>query len=169
VVTRGCEAGTRTRYSLLRPAEMTREFVRLLREHLALYRVQELAVARQCKLPRAQLRCLAEFADEPELTVKELTRRLRLSHSRLSHLLDWLEVNGLISRRINPEDRRIIIVRITSKGRALVEVLEARLECCIEPALRAMPRHATEVATAVLARALETAREAAEASSRRRA
>jgi len=136
----------------------TRHFVRLLREHAALFRLQELAVARARGLSTAQLRCLAEFEGAPELTAKELTHRLGLSHSRLSHVLESLEGNEMISRRINPDDRRIIIVDLSPKGREAVEVLEAGLGRCYEPALRATAREAAETALGVLARMLEAAR-----------
>jgi DNA-binding MarR family transcriptional regulator len=132
-------------------------FLRLLRAHQACFRLQERAVSRAHRLPGPQLRCLAEFADHPELTVKELTRRLGLSHSRLSHVLEWLEAHEMISRHINPADRRIVIVRIAPRGRAAVEALEARLTHCYQDALTRLPRHASDTAIAVLARTLEGA------------
>lgn len=136
----------------------TRRFVRLLREHAALFRLQEIAVAHDRGLSTAQLRCLAEFEGAPELTAKALTHRLGLSHSRLSHVLESLEGNEMISRRISPDDRRIIVVDLSPKGRAVVEALEAGLICHYESALRATSREASETTLTVLARMLEAAR-----------
>ena len=135
----------------------TRRFVRLLREHAALVRLQELAVAHARGLSTAQLRCLAEFEGAPELTARELTHRLGLSHSRLSHVLESLQGNEMISRRINPDDRRIVVVDLSPKGREVVELLEAGLRRRYEPALRDLPPEASETAIAVLARVLEAA------------
>ena len=135
----------------------TRQFVRLLREHAALFRLQELALAHDRGLSTAQLRCLAEFEGAPELTARELTHRLGLSHSRLSHVLESLEDNEMISRRINADDRRVVVVDLSPKGREVVEALEAGLVCRYEPALCTMPREATETAMTVLARTLEVA------------
>lgn len=134
----------------------TWEFVRLLREHAALFRLQELAVAHDRGLSTAQLRCLSQFESAPELTAKQLTHRLGMSHSRLSHVLDSLQNNEMISRHINPDDRRIIVVDLSPKGREIVEALEAGLSCRYESALRTLPREATETAVTVLARTLET-------------
>lgn len=134
-----------------------RVFLHLLRAHQTTFRIQERAVSRAYRLPGPYLRCLAEFADQPELTVKELTHRLGLSHSRLSHLLEWLEAHEMISRRINPADRRIVIVRIAPRGRAVVEALEARLTRCYQDALSRLTRHDSDTAIAVLARALKGA------------
>ena len=131
--------------------------VRLLREHAALIRLEELAFARDHGLSPPEVRCLAAFGDEPELTAKQLTRRLGFCHSRLSHVLDSLEGHGLISRRINETDRRIIDVSLSGNGLDLVARLEAAVFGCYEPPLRSTPRRATETAVAVLARAFAAA------------
>jgi DNA-binding MarR family transcriptional regulator len=151
----------------LLPIGGPRRLLRALRAHAAMHRVQELTVAHAHGLPWLQTRCLAEFADESELTIKQLTQRLGLSHSRLSHVLDWLEKRELVARRINLEDRRIIIVQITPRGSAIVEALEARLERCYERALRDQPPEACETAVALLAHTIDVMREASEESLRR--
>jgi DNA-binding MarR family transcriptional regulator len=148
-------------------ASLTRRLLRALRPHVATYRVQEVAAAHECGLPWLQMRCLAEFTDASELTVKQLTHRLGLSHSRLSHILEWLERHELIGRRINPDDRRIIIVQITPAGSALVEALEARLASCYEPALRRQPAEACETAVTLLAHATDIIRGTSEEPPRR--
>jgi DNA-binding MarR family transcriptional regulator len=134
---------------------LTRRLLHALRPHVATYRSQEVAAAHAYGLPWLQMRCLAEFMDEPELTVKQLTHRLGLTHSRLSHVLEWLENRELVARRINPDDRRVIIVQITPAGSAIVEALEARLESCYEPALRGQPPEARETAVRLLAHAAD--------------
>ena len=131
--------------------------VRLLREHAALIRIEELAFARVHGLSPAEVHSLAAFAGEPELTAKELTHRLGYCHSRLSHVLDSLEGRGLISRRINESDRRIIDVTLSGDGLDLAARLEAAVFSCYERPLRSEPRRATEAAAAVLARALAAA------------
>jgi DNA-binding MarR family transcriptional regulator len=148
---------------------VSRRLLRALRPHVATYRVQELATAHAHGLPWLQLRCLAEFTGESELTVKQMTRRLGLSHSRLSHILEWLEHHELVARRINPDDRRIIIVQITPAGSAIVEALEARLESCYEPALRNQPAEACETAVTLLTHVSDVIRRTSEEPPRRHA
>jgi DNA-binding MarR family transcriptional regulator len=146
-----------------------KRFLQALRTHVAVYRVHELAVARAHNLPWLHVHCLAEFAGQPELTVKELTQRLGLSHSRLSHVLEWLEEQELITRRINPADRRIIIVQVGPKARALIAALETRLARCYEPALHERAPDAYETVIGFLADVGDAARGATDAASRRNA
>ena len=56
-------------------------------------------------------------AGEPQAP-GDLAERLQLSSSRVANALKTLERKGFVTREINPEDRRGIIVSITPKGDA---------------------------------------------------
>jgi DNA-binding MarR family transcriptional regulator len=65
---------------------------------------------------------------------------LRLSKQRSSQLVDTLVLRGYLERRIDPEDRRRMGVRLTERGRAAaaavraaVEAIDARLEQRLTP------------------------------------
>lgn len=53
------------------------------------------------------------------LTQVELVNRSHLRPSSISVTLQKMENDGLITRKINPEDQRYIMVSITEKGRIL--------------------------------------------------
>jgi DNA-binding MarR family transcriptional regulator len=62
------------------------------------------------------------------LTPTELARESLLSSGAMTNRIDRLEYKGLVSREVDPADRRGVIVRLTSAGRALVDdAIEARL------------------------------------------
>jgi len=70
--------------------------------------------------------------------IAELVRVLGLKHSTLSSMLDRLERDGLLSREVNPEDRRSFVVSLTVKGtkrarhmQGHAEELEQRIRDCI--------------------------------------
>ncbi|MFC3051571.1 MarR family winged helix-turn-helix transcriptional regulator [Kordiimonas pumila] len=58
-------------------------------------------------------------ASEDWLQVGELTRRLLDTAGSVSALLTRMEKEGLIERRLNPDDRRSFQVTVTAKGRSL--------------------------------------------------
>ncbi|WP_432136185.1 MarR family winged helix-turn-helix transcriptional regulator [Streptomyces sp. bgisy154] len=51
--------------------------------------------------------------------VQEIAEDIHLSQSALSRLVARLEKDGLVERRMCPEDRRGVRVALTAKGRAL--------------------------------------------------
>jgi DNA-binding MarR family transcriptional regulator len=56
-----------------------------------------------------------------ELTPTELSRALLISGPGLTKRLTRLEERGLVSRRLDPDDRRSLLVALTEPGRALAE------------------------------------------------
>lgn len=52
------------------------------------------------------------------LTVSQLASRLRLDNSTLSRTIDGLVKRGLLERRRDDEDRRIVWVGLTSRGQS---------------------------------------------------
>lgn len=53
-----------------------------------------------------------------EITQKELTYLLDMSKQALGELLSKLEKAGYITRKPSEEDRRMIIITLTEKGKA---------------------------------------------------
>jgi DNA-binding MarR family transcriptional regulator len=83
----------------------------------------------QCELDRALHRhglCASDFevldvlvGDSCAYRVQEISERVHLSQSALSRLVARLEKDGLVERRMCPEDRRGVKVALTAKGRRL--------------------------------------------------
>lgn len=59
--------------------------------------------------------------EDEESTVSGLGERLQLDSGTLTPLLKRLEQNGLIQRKRNPSDERIVIVSLTKIGKQLRE------------------------------------------------
>lgn len=56
-----------------------------------------------------------------ELTVGELLDSMMLASGTISHRIDRLEGRGLVERRADASDKRVVRVRLTRAGRALVD------------------------------------------------
>jgi DNA-binding MarR family transcriptional regulator len=66
---------------------------------------------------------LAALRDAPEgqLRQVEIAERVLLSHSGLSRLIDRIEKQGLVERRVCKTDRRAFFVALTDEGRGMLE------------------------------------------------
>ncbi|WP_373413818.1 MarR family winged helix-turn-helix transcriptional regulator [Ensifer aridi] len=94
-----------------------------------------IAVARACQLMQQTLtRALAHLDIKPPhldilinlyrfegITQQELARKLLVGRSNMSMLLPQLERRGLIERRGDERDKRILRLSLTSEGRTLTE------------------------------------------------
>ncbi|NVB82587.1 MAG: MarR family transcriptional regulator [Kofleriaceae bacterium] len=56
-------------------------------------------------------------------TIGTLAERLVVKHHTLTELLDRLEAVGLAQREPDPEDKRVVLVSITPRGRAMLDRL----------------------------------------------
>ncbi len=67
---------------------------------------------------------LSRFGD---LSVKELSQKVRLSHSTVSGIVDRLERKGLAARIPDQQDRRITKVTVTDLGRNELKLLPQQM------------------------------------------
>jgi DNA-binding MarR family transcriptional regulator len=72
------------------------------------------------------LKTLNEHYPEP-LPVGEIRRLLFNKRGDLTRLLDKLTTMELIERDTDPEDRRVVLVAITDKGREQVKAMDERI------------------------------------------
>ena len=73
----------------------------------------------QCErfgLPDAELRCLMLFGEERYLTAKGIALKMNVVKSRVSKIIEGLLKKKLIQRIKDPEDSRISLLSLTSKG-----------------------------------------------------
>jgi MarR family transcriptional regulator, organic hydroperoxide resistance regulator len=68
-----------------------------------------------------QLWALKTISQNEILSLGELGRRMYLHPSTITGLIDRLEKKGLVERDRDQTDRRVIKVRLTSKGKGLVK------------------------------------------------
>ena len=74
-----------------------------------------------------QFNALLVLRDNPNITMGDLCERLFLACSTATDLIDRMEKNGLLERSRDKQDRRVIRLSISDKGRSVIsEVIEAR-------------------------------------------
>ncbi len=72
------------------------------------------------------------------LTVGEISTRLLTDPGSLTPLLKRLEVEGLLSRTRSRDDERVVIVELTSAGRALQAEAQQVPQCILEASGQSM-------------------------------
>ncbi len=73
-----------------------------------------------------QFRMLVLLAGHGETNLVTLAERLMVNPSTALRMVDRLADRGLVSRRVNPESRREVLLRLTSPGRRIVDEVTAR-------------------------------------------
>ena len=82
---------------------------------------------------------MATVAEQPDLTISQLSQALSVHISTASNLVDKLARNGLIERLRIEEDRRVVRLRLTSSGREVIGRAPAPLTGLVVDALEKMP------------------------------
>jgi len=78
-------------------------------------------VVQETGLPLAPLRALLVLPLDEPTPMRELAKRLGCDNSYVTSLVDALEQRGLATRQQHPTDRRIKVIALTDKGRALTK------------------------------------------------
>jgi DNA-binding MarR family transcriptional regulator len=68
----------------------------------------------------AQMRTLFRIGAEDEITVGELAKMAEVTPATITGMLDGLERDGMVHRRRSDEDRRVVLVALTDRGRELL-------------------------------------------------
>ncbi|MGE5417685.1 MAG: MarR family winged helix-turn-helix transcriptional regulator [Acidobacteriota bacterium] len=71
----------------------------------------------------AQSFVLFSLLENDGLTLTEVGTRSRIENSTLTTMVDRLEKDGLVERRLDPQDRRMVRLFITDQGRELAEMV----------------------------------------------
>ncbi|MFH1985840.1 MAG: MarR family winged helix-turn-helix transcriptional regulator [Pseudomonadota bacterium] len=74
-------------------------------------------------LPDAELRCLKLFESERYLTAKGIAHRMNVVKSRVTKIIDGMVRKGMVQRVKDPEDSRITLLSLTSKGQAKLDAI----------------------------------------------
>jgi len=75
---------------------------------------------REFGLSIPEWRVLAHLEQSDAVSVREIHERVDMDKSKVSRAAARLESSGLIEKRENPEDRRLLDMRLTAKGRDLI-------------------------------------------------
>ena len=65
-------------------------------------------------------------ADAIGTKVSDLSMQMHITPAAVTHMLNSLEEGGYIERLADPADRRVVLVKLTDKGRQTVEARKAK-------------------------------------------
>ncbi len=103
-----------TKIALIREiVELEQRLSRVMRQH-------QPEVWMDLNLTIAQLKSVFFIANRGSINLRTLAAALGVTPADVTGIVDRLVEQGLVSRTENPEDRRMLLVRATDKGEALV-------------------------------------------------
>jgi DNA-binding MarR family transcriptional regulator len=104
-------------------------------EQGAVMRAAKAALQRQVGLSAARLRLLGTLFMHRELSQAELQRRLDVDGAAVTRQVKQLEAEGLVTRRVDPDDNRFTLVTLTSDGKAQLREATQRVKMFIQDSL----------------------------------
>lgn len=90
-------------------------------------------------VPVAEAHALMDLATVPSMNHGDLAKRLRLDKSTVSRLVRQLEKRKWIQRMSAPSDGRVLLIRLTPKGRRAAQRLAAARRSKFDRLLEAIP------------------------------
>lgn len=78
-------------------------------------------LARRAQLTGPQLTVVKILEQIGDLSLSELSERIRAQNSTVTGIIDRMEREGLVVRERSTEDRRVVIIKLTAKGTQLAE------------------------------------------------
>ncbi len=114
-------------------------------------------VARSAELTGPQLTVLKVLEGVGDLSLSELSERIRAQNSTVTGIIDRMEREGLVVRARSTEDRRVVHIRLTSKGAKIageiavepMEVFRGALDSLSPSEVRDLLRILTKIAQRV--------------------
>ena len=82
---------------------------------------RKLYESKKFDLPYAELKCLLLFQGERYLTVKQIAMHLEVAKSRITKLINSLEMKGMVERIADPQDARMKLISLTPYGQRMME------------------------------------------------
>ncbi len=127
------------------------ELVKRLRRLMRALQLDASKMSRRYGLTGAQTAVLREIHNNGPLSSADLSRKLFVTPSNVTGVIDRLVKKELVERIPRTRDRRVVRIHMTQKGRAVVEILP-------EPTERKLLTGLSQMDTADLERLSETAR-----------
>jgi MarR family transcriptional regulator, organic hydroperoxide resistance regulator len=114
-------------------------------------------MASQYGLTGPQLTVVKLLEQVGDLSLSELSDKIRAQNSTVTGIIDRMEREGLVTRERSKEDRRVVHIRLTAKGHALaddipvepMEIFKGALESLSAQEMRDLMRIMTKVAKRV--------------------
>jgi MarR family transcriptional regulator, organic hydroperoxide resistance regulator len=104
------------------------------------------------ELSHAQFELLIELYEQGELSAGQLAAAAQLTPATVTQMLDHLAAGGHVERARLETDRRVVVSRLTTRGRGEIEAKRERWQGRWEQALADMDVEELRAATRVLTR-----------------
>ena len=95
----------------------------LIFQILPICQKKETELADEHGLLQAEFKCLRLMDSEESLNCKDFAKRMNLSASRISRIMDGLVKKGYMQREINKGDRRNMKISLSRRGKILTNKL----------------------------------------------
>jgi DNA-binding MarR family transcriptional regulator len=108
------------------PSELKPDIDQILEAILYLYtesRRLTKELARQVDLTGPQLTVLKMLEGVGDLSLSELSERIRAQNSTVTGIIDRMELGGLVVRARSTEDRRVVKIKLTEKGAKIARAI----------------------------------------------
>src|SRR2546430_1830577 len=128
----------------MRPRNPRREFAFVLNDVARLLRTYADQRARRLGITRAQWAVMARLEHAEGLKQSELAEMLDLQPITLTRLVDRLCANGMVERRLDPNDRRAKRLHLTPLARPLMDRLAALGQDMMGAGLEGLDAQATQ-------------------------
>ncbi|MEW5932975.1 MAG: MarR family transcriptional regulator [Bacillota bacterium] len=125
--------------------EQAQRLRRLLKRLVRAIGLLERGDAACCGITLAQCHALGEVAAHEGLTSGELASRLRVDPSAATRIVDALVRRGLVHRKADVSDRRVVRLALTPRGRRLWSLVEEGMTERSRAILRRLPPHREEI------------------------
>jgi DNA-binding MarR family transcriptional regulator len=117
-------------------------------------------LARGFGLTGPQLTVIKILEDLGDLSLSSLSGRIKANNSTVTGIIDRMVREGLVERLRSEEDRRIVHIRLTDKGRELADRIEVEPMQIFRRALQSLPRTDVEHLFRILGMLQQRVREA---------
>lgn len=107
-------------------------------------------LARRADLTGPQLTVVKLLEQSGGVSLSELSERIRAQNSTVTGIVDRMEREGLVVRERSKEDRRVVFIRLTTKGRRLAEDIPVEPMDLFRGALQNLPQTETRELVRIL-------------------
>ena len=120
------------------PESLAEELRTILGDLALLLRLEGRDLPTETGLSSLELQMLSRLVFQGPTTVKELIAAIAVPASTMSSAIERLRTHDLIERRIDPQDRRVVELRVTERGIALLREGDSRFSRLAADMLRVL-------------------------------
>lgn len=113
-----------------------RDNLRVLEREIARYLKDQTTC---CGVTFSQCHIILELELRGDISIKQLAARLELDSSTLSRVIDGMVTSGLIERKMNPDDRRAVILTLTAKGQQIATTINRQCNAFYQQVFQQLP------------------------------